>query len=224
MQETMDTECDQQFSMALPCPVILFSSSAGADATKAIFQHHKFFMYESFSIHRTNSLDSHTRTVISCEHHRASSANFQCGHTLAQCSTFIPSRDVFVRRPVSSVPSRFVFAFGSVIKTFQRPPHPLQEQPKRARSLEWVWPDGCISTKHRFMSPSSPTSSATWIRTTPPFNIADNHHNFLCLDDATMIATSPDGLPISEASSSSRQAAVGRVSSPSEFLVSGNRV
>ena len=65
------------------------------------------------------------------------------------CSTFIPSRDVFVRRPVSSVPSRFVFAFGSVIKTFQRPPHPLPEQPKRARSLEWVWPNGCISTKHR---------------------------------------------------------------------------
>ena len=57
-----------------------------------------------------------------------------------------------------------------------------------------------------------------------PINIADNHHNFLCLDDVAMIPTSPEGLPNSEASSSSRQAAVGRVSSPSEFLVSGNRV
>ena len=45
-----------------------------------------------------------------------------------------------------------------------------------------------------------------------PINIPDSHHNFLCPDEATMIPTSPEGLPNSEASSSSKQAA-SRVSS-----------
>ena len=45
-----------------------------------------------------------------------------------------------------------------------------------------------------------------------PIIFPDSHHNFLCSDEATMIHTSPEGLPNSEASSSSKQSA-GRVSS-----------
>ena len=49
-------------------------------------------------------------------------------------------------------------------------PHPLQEvgaTAQGARSLEWVWPNGWLSSKHtQVMSPSSPTSSATWIPST----------------------------------------------------------
>ena len=129
----------------------------------------------------------------------------------------------FVKRAVSSVPSRFVFAFGSVIKTLSvyhihcknSPSAPARwsESGRMADSA----PNTCYEPKlANFFSYMDPDHT--------PFNIADNHHNFLCLDDATMIPTSPEGLPNSEASSSSRQAAAGRVSSPSEFVVSGNRV
>ena len=111
-----------------------------------------------FSVHGTTSLDAHTRTVISCEHHSASSAKFQCGHTSAQgnmsCASFI----VFHIHPVSwcvCKTSRIVRSLAFCLRLrfrhqdLQRLPHPLQEQPKRARSLKWVWPNGGISTKHR---------------------------------------------------------------------------
>ena len=48
-----------------------------------------------------------------------------------------------------------------------------------------------------------------------PINIPASHHNILCPDDATVISTSPEGLPSSGASSSSKQTAVSRV--PSMF-------
>ena len=48
-----------------------------------------------------------------------------------------------------------------------------------------------------------------------PVDIPDSHHNFLCPDDATVVPTSPEGLPNSRASSSSKQTAAGRV--PSEL-------
>ena len=48
-----------------------------------------------------------------------------------------------------------------------------------------------------------------------PINIPDSHHNFLCPDDA-VIPTSPEGLPNSGSSSSSKQT--------SDPPVSGNRV
>ena len=44
-------------------------------------------------------------------------------------------------------------------------------------------------------------------------DIPDSHQEFLCPDDVTMIPTSPEGLPNSEALSSSQQAAARRVSS-----------
>ena len=44
-----------------------------------------------------------------------------------------------------------------------------------------------------------------------PINIPDSHHNFLCSDDATMIPTSPEGLPNSGASSGSKQTTGSRV-------------
>ena len=46
-----------------------------------------------------------------------------------------------------------------------------------------------------------------------PIDIPDSHQDFLCPDDATMISTSPEGLPNAEAFSSSQKAAAGRVSS-----------
>ena len=46
-----------------------------------------------------------------------------------------------------------------------------------------------------------------------PINIPDSHHSFLCPDDAPVIPTSPEGLPSSGASSSSKQTAAGRVPS-----------
>ena len=55
-----------------------------------------------------------------------------------------------------------------------------------------------------------------------PINTPDSHHDFLCPDDVTTIPTSPEGLPNTEASSSSKQAAASRVSSL--FPVSGNTV
>ena len=45
-----------------------------------------------------------------------------------------------------------------------------------------------------------------------PINIPDSHHDFMCPDDVTMIPTSPEGLPNSEAFSSSQKAAASRVS------------
>ena len=48
-----------------------------------------------------------------------------------------------------------------------------------------------------------------------PINIHDIQHNFLCPDDATVIPTSPEGLPNSGASSSRLQTAASRV--PSMF-------
>ena len=44
-------------------------------------------------------------------------------------------------------------------------------------------------------------------------DIPDNHQDFLCPDDATMIPTSPESLPNFEAFSSSQKAAASRVSS-----------
>ena len=44
-------------------------------------------------------------------------------------------------------------------------------------------------------------------------NIPGSHHDFMCPDDATMIPTSPEGLPYSEAFSGSQKAAACRVSS-----------
>ena len=38
-----------------------------------------------------------------------------------------------------------------------------------------------------------------------PIDIPDSHHNFLCPDDATMISTSPEGLPNTAAFSSSQK-------------------
>ena len=46
-----------------------------------------------------------------------------------------------------------------------------------------------------------------------PVDIPDSHHDFLCPDDVTMIPTSPDGSPKTEAFSSSQKATAGRVSS-----------
>ena len=46
-----------------------------------------------------------------------------------------------------------------------------------------------------------------------PINIPDSHHDFLCPDDVTMIPTSPEGLPNSEAFTSSQKAVASRVSS-----------
>ena len=46
-----------------------------------------------------------------------------------------------------------------------------------------------------------------------PIDVPDSHQDFLCPDDATMIPTSPEGLPNAEAFSSSQKAAAGRVSS-----------
>ena len=44
-----------------------------------------------------------------------------------------------------------------------------------------------------------------------PINIHDSHHNFVGPDDATVITTSPEGLPSSGASSSSKHTAASRV-------------
>ena len=44
-----------------------------------------------------------------------------------------------------------------------------------------------------------------------PINVPDSHHNFLCPNDATVIHASPEGLPSSGASSSSKQTAASRV-------------
>ena len=95
----------------------------------------------------------------------------------------------------------------------------------QARPLAGVSLAECLlQHQTHVMSPSSPTSSATWIRSTRR-SISPTATTISCaLDDATMIPTSPEGLPNSEASSSSKQAAACRVSSPSEFVVSGNRV
>ena len=68
------------------------------------------------------------------------------------------------------------------------------------------------------MCPTSPTSSATWTRSTRPINVPDSHHNFPRHDDVTVISTTEDleGLPHSGASSSSsKQTAASRI--PSMF-------
>ena len=63
------------------------------------------------------------------------------------------------------------------------------------------------------MSPSSPTFFSCMDPEHIPINVPDNHQSFLCPDDATVIPTSPEGLPNSGGFSSSIQTAACRVPS-----------
>ena len=68
----------------------------------------------------------------------------------SSCSIVI--RNVFVDRPVSSVFRVLSLTFGSVLKTLCVDHLSCKmsvQQPKRARSFEWVWPNGWLSPKHR---------------------------------------------------------------------------
>ena len=93
-----------------------------------------------------------------------------------------------------------------------RLPHPLQEvgATTQARPLAGVSLAGWLTPQTQVMSPRSQTSSATRIRSTRP-------STFLTATmipvDVTMVPTSPEGLPNSDAFSSTQKAAASRVSS-----------
>ena len=80
---------------------------------------------------------------------------------------------------------------------------------------------GCLAEwlsqlQTQVMSPTPPTSSAAWTRSTRRSTSPDSHLDFQCQDDATVISpTDPEGLPRSGASSSSKHTAASRV--PSMF-------
>ena len=70
----------------------------------------------------------------------------------SQCFTSISFLCVVVKCSLSSVPTCFVFALCTVIKTlsvYHIHCKKSAQQPKRASSLEWVWPSGWLSSKHR---------------------------------------------------------------------------
>ena len=114
-----------------------------------------------------------------------------------------------------SFPACLVFVLGTVIKTlsvYHIHCKKSAQKPKRARSPEGVSRNGWSSAKHT-KKKALPNFFNYMDLEHTPINIPDSNHSFLCPDDATVIPTSPESVPNSGASSSSKQEAASRVPS-----------
>ena len=119
--------------------------------------------YTSWSVHNTLFLREHMTA-----HSVAQVIKVKTFARHAHCPALSLLHNFFVERPVTSVPSCVVLTFGSILKTlcvYHLSCKRSVQQPKRARPLEWVWPNGWLSPKHgikkRFQCCVDPYSTGT---------------------------------------------------------------
>ena len=139
-------------------------------------------------------------------------------NTFSWASCFRGSRSSCVCVRVISFPRAFTSCLWCSYTTitsflFRRYTRPMKglnviSEPLAGVSLA-EWP---TQPHTQVMGPTSPTSPAARDPEHKPIDIPENHQEFLCPDDVTMVTTSPEGLPNAEALSSSQKAAARRVS------------
>ena len=125
-----------------PSSRLIFSSCAFAPSRTQLTECHGvvYTEYTFWSVHNTLFL---VITWLRTLWLKSSQVKTFARHS--HCPALILLHNVFVERPLSSVPSCVVLTFGSVLKTpcvYHRSCKKSVQQPTPARSLVWVWPNG----------------------------------------------------------------------------------